>query len=229
MALTPNAIGGAELTLGGVDSTKFTKALTYIPVVQSSSFWSLTSTQFSVNGKSSTALTKSTTIIFDSGTSNIVFPKATTEVNICITSFTMGAFMDPSLQALYALISPNIKAVGTKGAYGIACSQIGSITASLDFTFKTSSGVAFNLTIPPEELNVGPFRSDPTTCQTLINAQSGEYPASRTATLIIFIDFNFDRILHSWWIGSQTLLLCVCNSLPSCMLRRFADLFSSYT
>ncbi|KAG9084303.1 hypothetical protein FS749_005328, partial [Ceratobasidium sp. UAMH 11750] len=34
---------------------------------------------------------------------------------------------------------------------------------------------AFNLTIPPEELNVGPFANDPSTCQTLINAQSGYY------------------------------------------------------
>ncbi|KAG8728379.1 hypothetical protein FRC10_005031, partial [Ceratobasidium sp. 414] len=34
---------------------------------------------------------------------------------------------------------------------------------------------AFNLTIPPQELNVGPFADDPSTCQTLINAQSGYY------------------------------------------------------
>jgi hypothetical protein len=51
----------------------------------------------------------------------IVFPKAVTE-------------------AMYALISPNIKAVGTKGAYGLPCSQISSITAKLDFTFTTTGG-----------------------------------------------------------------------------------------
>lgn len=91
---------------------------------------------------------------FHEGTSNLVFPTSTAN-------------------AIYALISPNIKPFGSEGAYGIACSQIGSITATLDFTFKTAAGAAFNLTIPPEELNVGPFASQPTMCQTLINAQDG--------------------------------------------------------
>ncbi|KAG8698708.1 hypothetical protein FRC09_007075 [Ceratobasidium sp. 395] len=157
MWLTPQSVGGAELTLGGIDNTKFSGALTYIPVDPTTQgFWQLVSTQYAVNGKTSSTLKQTTHIIFDSGTSNIVFPKAVTE-------------------AMYALISPNIKAVGTKGAYGLPCSQIGSLTAKLDFTFKTTSGQAFNLTIPPEELNVGPFASDPSTCQTLINAQSGYY------------------------------------------------------
>ncbi|KAG9083314.1 hypothetical protein FRC06_004595, partial [Ceratobasidium sp. 370] len=157
MWLTPQSVGGAELTLGGIDNTKFSGALTYIPVdPRTQGFWQLVSTQYAVNGKTSSTLKQTTHIIFDSGTSNIVFPKAVTE-------------------AMYALISPNIKAVGTKGAYGLPCSQIGSLTAKLDFTFTTTSGKAFNLTIPPEELNVGPFAGDPSTCQTLINAQSGYY------------------------------------------------------
>jgi hypothetical protein len=32
MWLTPKSVGGAELTLGGIDSTKYSSALTYIPV-----------------------------------------------------------------------------------------------------------------------------------------------------------------------------------------------------
>ena len=40
-------------------------------------------------------------------------------------------------------------------------------------TFTSIGGVPFNLTIPSEELNVGPFKSDPSTCQTLINAFDG--------------------------------------------------------
>ncbi|KAG8728456.1 hypothetical protein FRC12_021742, partial [Ceratobasidium sp. 428] len=116
MWLTPQSVGGAELTLGGIDNTKFSGALTYIPVDPTTQgFWQLVSTQYAVNGKTSSTLKQTTHIIFDSGTSNIVFPKAVTE-------------------AMYALISPNIKAVGTKGAYGLPCSQIGSLTAKLDFT-----------------------------------------------------------------------------------------------
>ncbi|CUA67158.1 hypothetical protein RSOLAG22IIIB_13277 [Rhizoctonia solani] len=157
MWLTPRSVGGAELTLGGIDNSKVSGSITYIPVDPATQgFWQLVSSQYAVNGKTSAALKKTTHVIFDSGTSNIVFPKAVTE-------------------AMYALISPDIKAVGTKGAYGIACSKISSLTAKLDFTFTTAAGKAFNLTIPPEELNVGPFASDPSTCQTLINAQSGYY------------------------------------------------------
>ncbi|KAF8309088.1 acid protease [Clavulina sp. PMI_390] len=155
LALLPEGTSGSEITLGGIDTTKYTTPLTYIPV-SGSSFWELKNTQMAVNGKTSSTLKVSNNIIFDSGTSNIVFPSSVTK-------------------ALYALISPNIKPVGTLGAYGIACSEIGSITATLDFTFTSSSGQPFNLTIPPEELNVGPFASDPTMCQTLINAQSGYY------------------------------------------------------
>ncbi|KAG8707791.1 hypothetical protein FRC08_000283 [Ceratobasidium sp. 394] len=157
MWLTPRSVGGAELTLGGFDNTKFCGALTYIPVdLSTRGLWQLLSTQYAVNGKTSSILKQTTHIVFDSGTSNIVFPKAVAE-------------------AMYALISPHIKAVGTKGAYGLPCSQIRSLTAKLDFTFITTSGKAFNLTIPPKELNVGPFASNPSICQTLINAQNGYY------------------------------------------------------
>lgn len=76
---------------------------------------------------------------------------------------------------MYALISPDIKAFGTSGAYGIACSKISSLPAKIDFTFTATNGRAFNITVPSNELNVGPFAADPKTCQTLINAQSGYY------------------------------------------------------
>ncbi|GAB1526988.1 hypothetical protein RhiTH_010163 [Rhizoctonia solani] len=143
MWLTPKSVGGAELTLGGIDNSKFSGPVTYIPVDPATQgFWQLVSSQYAVNGKTSAALKKTTHVIFDSGTSNIVFPKAVTE-------------------ALYALISPEIKPVGSKGAYGIACSKISSLTAKLDFTFTTTAGKAFNLTIPPQELNVGPICQQP--------------------------------------------------------------------
>jgi len=68
------------------------------------------------------------------------------------------------------MISPNIKPHGTFGAYGIPCSQISSLPATIDFTFTSQAGRPFNLTVPSSELNVGPFRDAPTICQTFINA-----------------------------------------------------------
>lgn len=67
LALLPNGIAGSELTLGGIDTTKYTNPLTYVPVVAFSSFWELKSTQFAVNGVTTSTLKASHNIIFDSG------------------------------------------------------------------------------------------------------------------------------------------------------------------
>jgi len=153
--LTPESVGNAELTLGGVDSTKFSGTPTFIPVTGAGSFWELNSTAVAVNGKTSSVLQGAQSIIFDSGTSNLVFPTDVTE-------------------AIYALISSNIKPNKEEaGTFGIACDEIDTLPAVIDFTFIDQDGKAFNLTIPSEELNVGPFSSDPSLCQTLINAQDG--------------------------------------------------------
>ncbi|KII92889.1 hypothetical protein PLICRDRAFT_488851 [Plicaturopsis crispa FD-325 SS-3] len=156
MYLTAKKVGGAELTIGGYDKTKFTGDLTYASVPSGSgSTWQLSSPAIYVNGKTDSTLKSKRQIIFDSGTSNIVFDTETTE-------------------AMYAQISSDIKANDNEpGTYGIACSKISSLPAKIDFAFTDTSGKPFNLTIPSSELNVGPFADDPDTCQTLINAYDG--------------------------------------------------------
>ncbi|KAJ8487421.1 hypothetical protein ONZ51_g4190 [Trametes cubensis] len=152
--LTPHTDGGAELLIGGIDDTKFEGDLIYADQTGEGD-WEVESTQISVNGKTNSILKTSRSVIFDSGTSNILFDTQTTE-------------------AMYALISPDIKPFAAEpGAYGLACSEIGGLPAVIDLTFVSQSGQPFNLTIPSEELNVGPFESDPSTCQTLINAFDG--------------------------------------------------------
>lgn len=155
MYLTPRAVGNAELTLGGIDNTKFTGTPIFASLASTGSTWSLTSPRVSVNGKTNSILTRSRNIIFDSGTSNILFSTDTTE-------------------AIYALISPDIKPNPNEpGTYGIACNRISSLPAMIDITFTSQNGRPFNLTIPNSELSVGPFADDPSTCQTLINAFDG--------------------------------------------------------
>ena len=102
MYLTPQMVGNAELTLGGVDSTKFTGRLPFKPcpfkiktialgtpryasLASHNSDWSLTSPGLSVNGKTNSILTKSRNIIFDSGTSNVLFSTDTAEVHMVDT------------------------------------------------------------------------------------------------------------------------------------------------
>ncbi|KAL0950379.1 hypothetical protein HGRIS_010341 [Hohenbuehelia grisea] len=154
--LTPNSVGKAEMTLGGIDTSKFTGSLTFASLpANAGRTWQLVSPQLSVNGKTSTVLRRSRTIIFDSGTSNILFSTDTAN-------------------AIYALISPDIKPNPDEpGTYGIACNRIASLPASIDIAFTAQNGQPFNLTIPSNELSVGPFTGNPALCQTLINAFDG--------------------------------------------------------
>ncbi|KAG8702444.1 hypothetical protein FRC08_003483 [Ceratobasidium sp. 394] len=151
--LAPKAIGGAEMTIGGVDDAKLEgKTVAYIPIAKGAwGFWQLESSQFAVNGETNAALKQVRQVYFDTGTANVQFPKNTTE-------------------ALYALISPKINAFGDKGAYGLPCSEVSTVKARIDLTFTDQSGKPVVLSIPPEELSVGPFKSNPEICQTLINA-----------------------------------------------------------
>ncbi|KAJ8077234.1 hypothetical protein PM082_001662 [Marasmius tenuissimus] len=153
MFLTPLAVGNAELTIGGVDQSKFSGPLTFASLPSgSSSTWRLVSPSVSVNGRTTTTLNRARNLIFDSGTSNMIFDRATTE-------------------AIYAMISPDIKPNPAEpGTYGIACSRIPSLPAVIDITFTAQNGRPFNLTIPSSELSVGPFANNASLCQTLINA-----------------------------------------------------------
>ncbi|KAK1235591.1 hypothetical protein PQX77_001184 [Marasmius sp. AFHP31] len=153
MFLTPLAVGNAELTIGGVDQSKFSGPLTFASLPSgSSATWRLVSPGVSVNGRTTTTLSRSRNLIFDSGTSNMIFDRATTE-------------------AIYAMISPDIKPNPAEpGTYGIACSRIPSLPAVIDITFTAQNGRPFNLTIPSSELSVGPFANNASLCQTLINA-----------------------------------------------------------
>lgn len=111
----------------------------------------------------------------DSGTSNVVLPTNVTQVcpafAIHLLRTNPGSL---AAQAIYDLISPDIKPFAAQpGTFGIPCSRISTLSSTIDITFMSIDGTPFNLTIPSEELNVGPFIEDPTICQTLVNALDG--------------------------------------------------------
>jgi len=154
--LTPLAVGDAELTIGGIDDSKFSGDLTFASQAEDSgATWQLNSPGIFVNGKTNSVLNVPRTIIFDSGTSNVYFPTATAE-------------------AIYALISPDIKPNPAEGGtFGIACDLIPTLPAVISVTFTSQEGKPFNLTIPSSELSVGPFANNASLCQTLVNSFEG--------------------------------------------------------
>lgn len=65
MFFTPKNKGGAEITLGGVDTTKFKTPLVYSPSIVTDD-WQLNSTAIFVNGKTTTSLNNTVPLFFDS-------------------------------------------------------------------------------------------------------------------------------------------------------------------
>lgn len=150
--LADHTSSGSQLTLGGIDESKLGKPPTYIHTAfDGMALWTFNTTGISVNGHS-LELDPQLKIIFDSGTPNVLFT--------------------PNLaEAAYAAMSSEIQPnADFPGAYGVACDRIGSLPAVIDLSFVDAAGAPFNLTIPSSELNIGPFRTDPSQCQTLINA-----------------------------------------------------------
>jgi hypothetical protein len=81
---SPHGLNGtSEITMGGVDTTKFSTPLNYASVVSVSGLegvWTLASTSGSVNGQIVDILKDEFTVVFDSGTPNVVFQKDMAEV-----------------------------------------------------------------------------------------------------------------------------------------------------
>jgi hypothetical protein len=67
MYLTPQAKGNAVLTLGSIDSSKYTGKLRYANVPEDAGDWEIASTAIYVNGKTTSTLKARRSIVFDSG------------------------------------------------------------------------------------------------------------------------------------------------------------------
>lgn len=82
--LSPLTVGGAELTLGGIDTSKLQGDIIYAPLIdRNSGHWILETSEIFVNGHTSSTLQNDLPpVLFDSGTSNVLFPTNITEVFI---------------------------------------------------------------------------------------------------------------------------------------------------
>ncbi|KAJ7576387.1 acid protease [Mycena floridula] len=189
--VTPHSIGDAEITLGGVDSSKFDSPMIFAPIrTDGGGAWILNSSGIAVNDHTAEALAVDTQILFDTGTTNVFLPLAMAEV-------------------VYALISPDILPNPDEpGAYSIPCSQIDALPANVDFGFTSVAGTPFNLTIPSNELSLGPFVGNSSLCQTVFNA----WPANFTIPPIIGGSL-FKHYYTTWNSGNLSLgFAAICQS-----------------
>ncbi|KAM0258943.1 hypothetical protein ACHAQJ_003599 [Trichoderma viride] len=146
--LTPQSVGHAEVSLGGVDSSKLTSAINYIPVYPTTGQFNGTFEGVYVNNK--TTDISPNYAIYDSGTANIAAPKEDAE-------------------KIYAMISPDIKPIDAVGTYGIPCAKLTDINSTISFFIGGQEYI-----IPSQELNVGPISNQSDVCQMLINSSGSD-------------------------------------------------------
>ncbi|KAH8674021.1 aspartic peptidase domain-containing protein [Xylariales sp. PMI_506] len=140
-------INGAELTLGGIDETKYEGEIPYTKVLNDRGGFTLDQTGLYIDGA---VFSRTGIAILDTGTAFLQTPDYATA------------------KKLYAAISPNITQIDKAGAWGLPCDQIEAIAPEFTFTLGPA-GSALNLTVPREAFNLGEYPGQPGICQTLFN------------------------------------------------------------
>lgn len=175
--LPAGQVSGGELTLGGIDESKFAPgaSLTWVPLNQTlseeHSQWVMDMQTIYVDGEQllvhSSALDDSSS--FSNTTTTVPYPQSIIQV---LDSGT-AAVMAPSYavaQALYAQISPKIYQIDPVGTWGAPCADMDDIAADITFTIGTEGDQTLNVTIPSSVFNLGPYNSSlETVCQAVVN------------------------------------------------------------
>lgn len=160
--VNPGRISGAELTLGGVDETKYNGPITTVSLNETVSSkvgaWSLNQRSIFVSGK------------------EVLNSTSEQPFSLSITTLDTGtAFMQPpSTQAtedLYAAISSEIYAIGDFGSWGAPCDVLDRV--AVDVTFQIGPDGEFNATLPKEYFNLGPFPGQEELCEAAFVAPPG--------------------------------------------------------
>lgn len=158
-------IDGAELTLGGIDETKYTGPLTYMNLSKDASGqpsgWTVDLQAIYFGGSDETLSRQpldgghSTPgglgwSVLDTGTAFIQAPDNETAARI------------------YAGM-PQITVIDPAGAWGAPCSVLDEIAPSVTFALGTGSQ-ALNLTLPKASFNLGEYPGKPGICQAVFNS-----------------------------------------------------------
>lgn len=159
----PGQINGAQLTLGGLDDTKYDGEISFVDLdvlTVSKPFWVMDiqtifidgeQLQVTTNGSASKVGYPQALSILDSGTAFLSAP----EYSIA--------------RDIYATISPKIYQIDPVGSWGAPCSDLDAITSEVTFLFGYDGATQANVTIAGKSLNLGPYPGMDGICQAAIN------------------------------------------------------------
>lgn len=159
----PGQLTGGQLTLGGLDDTKYDGSLTYVDLDRELSLsrqnWVMDIQTLYINGEQLQI------------TTNASAPKTGYPQSLSILDTGTAHVQAPTYQVardIYATISPKIYQIDPVGTWGAPCSDMEAITSDVTFLFGYDGSTQANVTIPPKSLNLGPYPGKDGICQAAI-------------------------------------------------------------
>jgi len=170
--IEPRKVNGDQITLGGVDKSKYKGDIDYLPLSPISTDprvmgWVLDLPAVYVGGErlvNSTEPGKGQPIPFG-------------EVKLDLGGAFIAVPNNETIVDIYAQISPLIHAIDPAlGIWGARCDVIDSVAKDLTFTFGAVGGKQVNMTVPKENFNAGPLPPpyDPSLCQAIYVPVTGQ-------------------------------------------------------
>jgi hypothetical protein len=145
---------GGHLTLGGVDDSRHDGPIQYVELNKTIvnnlvPEWIIGVPEMSANGKP--ILNNPLAVaLLDTGTSYILAPDEATA------------------KALYAAVSPDIRQIDSKGAWGASCDVMKTLQPELNFVLADDKGNRFVLQSDKTAFNVGEYPGQPGICQAVV-------------------------------------------------------------
>ncbi|ROV99513.1 hypothetical protein VMCG_06363 [Cytospora schulzeri] len=154
---------GGQLTVGGVDDTKFDGELVWLdldPLSVDHDIWAMDVQTIFVSGEQ-------LMVASNDSVAKKPYPQSLTVLDTG-TSFMMAPDYETA-RDIYAQISPRIYQIDPVGTWGAPCSDMEEITAELTFLFGYDGATQLNVTIPSNSFNLGPYPGEDGVCQAVIN------------------------------------------------------------
>ena len=191
--IRPGSETGAELTLGGVDKTKFQGRMQWIDLDKN------------ISTVAGTWIMDQPAIFLDE-TERFRPSQPGPAPDIAVLDTGTAFIQTPDYQTtkdLYAAISPAFEDIDGLGAWGAPCEDMEELAVDVTFTYGPPGGVQGNFTVPKEFFNLGPYPGREEVCQGLFNHPMDNTTFTPTRQKLWVIGSPLLKAYYTAWDGVQ--------------------------